>query len=170
MTATSRRKGADGERAVVRYLTDHGFPNAERRLSGGDNDRGDITGTPALVWEVKNTREARLGPWVDQLADEIVAADADYGAVVHKRAGKRDPGEWFATLPLADLCRLLVDAGYGDPESLAHDAERPPLVVNPTCAERFGIYGQYDPECCRWPKACSPLVYAADEASEPPSG
>src|SRR5688500_3530498 len=68
MTATttargkySREKGATAERHLVAWLRTHGWPGAERAVRTGYRtadrtsvDPGDVTGTPGLVWQVKN--------------------------------------------------------------------------------------------------------------------
>ena len=114
MGAASRRKGAAAEVAVVKHLRDHGFPAAERRIAGTDDALGDITGIPGLVIEVKNQKALNLAGWVDQLGDELDTARVDHGAVIHKRPGKIDVGEWYATMPVAVLLDLLRAVGYGD--------------------------------------------------------
>lgn len=116
--ATSRRKGARAEVAVVNHLRANGFPHAERRIAGMDDDTGDITGIgPGLVLEVKDQKTLSLGAWVDQLGDEMHRADADAGAVIVKRKGvpAERAGEWFAVLTLDDFVLLLRAVGYGEP-------------------------------------------------------
>src|SRR5690606_4660297 len=48
-----RDTGTRAETAVVRYRRDHGWPHAERRALRGNQDAGDITGTPGVCWSVK---------------------------------------------------------------------------------------------------------------------
>ncbi len=108
--AANRRRGADGERNVVRYLNDAGFAHAERRLSGGPDDRGDITGIPGVVLEVKDRARLDLAGWIDQLRDEMDAADTHIGAVIHRRRGRPNVGEWYATMPVDVLVTLLLEA------------------------------------------------------------
>ena len=112
--AASRRKGARAENEVVKYLRTHGHPHAERRIAGTDDTLGDITGTPGVVFEVKDHARDALPSWVDQLDDEITAAMCTVGAVIHKRRGCTDVGRWFATMPVDVLVQLLSEAGYGD--------------------------------------------------------
>lgn len=112
MTA-SKRKGSLAERAVVDFLRANGFPHAERRLAGDVKDRGDIAGAPGVVFEVKNCAEMRLAAWVDEALAEQANDGADYGVVLHKRRGRPAAGDWYATLPVAQLVRLLRQAGYG---------------------------------------------------------
>lgn len=119
MSAMSRRKGANAENEVVKYLRGNGFPYAERRLTGSDDPYGDVTGIPGVVIEVKNHATLDLGTWVAQLEDELHHTKADVGAVIHKRKGRTNVGEWYATLPAAVLARLLVEAGYGRADEVA---------------------------------------------------
>lgn len=109
-----RAKGTAAETAVVRWLAAHGFPHAERRALHGTNDKGDITGCGPLVFEVKNHKAHDLAGWMKELAAEVHNADADLGAVIAKRRGTTNPGDWYAILTLEDLAALLVEAGYGD--------------------------------------------------------
>lgn len=102
-----RAKGTAAETAVVRYLRDHGFPQAERRALHGTADKGDITGIGPIVLEVKNHKQLDLAGWIKELETEISNAAADTGAVIAKKRGTTDPGEWYAILPVARLVELL---------------------------------------------------------------
>ena len=108
----SKQKGTAFETAVVRYLRDHGFTYAERAPLAGNKDRGDITGTPGLVWECKNHKALALAEWSDETYVEMVNAGADYGILVVKRPRYGEPGDAYAVLPLSDLVELLKEAGY----------------------------------------------------------
>ncbi len=98
-----RAKGTAAETAVVRYLQDNGFIHAERRALHGINDKGDITGIPGVVIEVKNHAKLTLAEWVKELQQEMVNADADFGFVVAKKKGTTNPAEWYAVMPLEIL-------------------------------------------------------------------
>ena len=108
-----RAKGTAFETAVVRFLQENGFQYAERRALHGDTDRGDITGTPALVWECKNHKTLKLSEWVRETETERHNDGADYGVLVVKRAGIGDVGKAYAIMTLEQMCQLLNDAGYG---------------------------------------------------------
>jgi hypothetical protein len=110
VTTASRRKGADAERAVVAYLTEHGFPYAERRLCGAAGP--DITGTPGIAWEVKSARRHELAAWVDQAEAQRPGVGANLAPLVIKRTGTTDVGRWYAVLPMAQLVELLKAAGW----------------------------------------------------------
>jgi hypothetical protein len=100
---SSKAKGYSGENAVVKWLREvGGFPYAERRRAGASKDTGDIVGViPGLCIEVKNHARMALSDWVDQLIEEMGnhSIPAWSGAVIHKRRGKTDVGEWYATMP-----------------------------------------------------------------------
>lgn len=117
MGAASRRKGARGEVAVVHYLNDHGFPHAERRLSGATGDIGDITGIgPGIVIDAKNTPKSFTpSKFVDQVDAEKDNANAEHGVAFVKRKGETDVGDWYALTTVDDYVRLLREAGYGEP-------------------------------------------------------
>lgn len=106
--SASKRKGTAAESAVVSWLQAHGFPHAERRALSGTSDRGDIAGLPGVALEVKNVARMALGEWVDEARKEAGNAKARIWAVVHKRRGKGDAGDWYVTLDLrtfVELCR-----------------------------------------------------------------
>lgn len=107
-----RAKGTAAETAVVKYLQANGFPHAERRALHGTADKGDITGCGPLVFEVKNHKIIDLAGWVKELEAEMVNAKVDTGAVVAKKRGTTDPGEFYAILPFRVLVGLLIEAGF----------------------------------------------------------
>lgn len=107
-----RAKGTAAETAVVRYLREHGFPHAERRALHGTADKGDITGCGPIVFEVKNHKTLDLAGWLKELHDEMTNAGVEYGAVIAKKRGTTDPGDWYAVMPVHILVALLSDAGF----------------------------------------------------------
>lgn len=107
-----RQKGTAAETAVVNYLKEHGFPYAERRALHGTADKGDITGCGPVVFEVKNHKTLDLAGWIKELEAETVNADANVGAVVAKKRGTTDPGQWYAVMPFEWLVWLLKEAGF----------------------------------------------------------
>ena len=108
---SSRAKGYHAEKAVVDWLREKGFKYAERRRAGGINDTGDIVGViPGMVIEVKNHARMTLAEWMDQLKAEIVNLDAWTGAVIHKRKGTTDVGEWYVSMPASVWLELVKEA------------------------------------------------------------
>lgn len=112
MSNANKAKGSRFEARIRDYLHDHGAPHCERLPAGATNDRGDLTGTPGVVWECKDHKRLELATWVNELEIEMRNARADIGAVIHHRRGKGDPGDDYATLPLRVYCLLLQQAGY----------------------------------------------------------
>jgi len=109
----NRRKGAVAERDLVKYLRNVGFGGAERAVRTGYRtatrvaaDPGDITGTPGIVWSVKDTATERLDQWLAEL-DAMAAGLDDVRLLVHKRRGHADPGRWWCWLRASTLIRLL---------------------------------------------------------------
>lgn len=108
----SKQKGTAFETAVVRFLQENGFPHAERAPLSGNKDRGDITGTPGLVWECKNHKTLELAKWMNETLVETVNANADAGILVVKRRGQGDLRLQYAIVDLATMVWLLKEAGY----------------------------------------------------------
>jgi hypothetical protein len=113
LVSKERAKGTAFETSVVQYLRDTGqFPYAERRVLHGTYDKGDITGTGAIVWECKNHKQLRLSEWLVETETERVNANADIGILVVKRKGYGNPAEQYAVLRLEHIVALLKQAGY----------------------------------------------------------
>ena len=108
----SKQKGTAFETAVVGFLRDNGFPYAERAPLSGNKDRGDITGTPGLAWEVKGGTTAKTASdslihgWVVEASVEAANARAEYGFLIVQRA-QQNPRNWWACLFAGDLARML---------------------------------------------------------------
>jgi hypothetical protein len=112
MSNPSKQKGTSAETAVVKYLIANGFPEAERRTLSGAYDKGDISGVKDVVLEVKDHKKMDLAGWVKELEVERTNALATTGAVIHKKRGTTNVGEWYATMPVNLYLKLLIDAGY----------------------------------------------------------
>lgn len=107
--SASKRKGSTFERAVVEYLADHGFPQAERRVSNGTKDRGDVAGIKGWVLEVKNCARIDLAGFMAEAKAEAANAGVDrYAAVVKKR--QHGVADAYAVVPFWLLAELLADA------------------------------------------------------------
>jgi hypothetical protein len=104
----SKAKGTAFETAVVNCLRNWGFVAAERRALHGANDKGDITGLPGVVIEVKNQRAMDLAGWVREAEREGEAAHADLAVVWHKRRGKASAEDAYVTMNGASFLALLA--------------------------------------------------------------
>lgn len=114
--SASRAKGTLAERLVVDYLKGRGWPYAERRALAGAKDKGDVTGTPGLVWEVKSASRITLPEWLRETEQERINAQAAHGILVVKPKGYGESRieEWPAVLPLRHMTYLLAELGFGE--------------------------------------------------------
>lgn len=101
MSATERAKGARGEREVASLLREYGLPVDRTVQQSGLFVRGDLTGVEGYHFEVKRQETLRLPLWLRQAEDEC-------GDAVPVVAFRQNGGEWYATLRLRDLARVLV--------------------------------------------------------------
>src|SRR5688572_23748165 len=101
------------ESAVVAYLRGNGWLYAERRALQGSLDKGDVTGTPGLVWEVKYANGGiRMAAWVAETEVERLNAGADYGLLVVKPAalGAKQTERWYTVMNAQSFERLQQQA------------------------------------------------------------
>ena len=106
MSSKSKAKGSAAERAVVAYLKQW-YPYVDRRLAGATLDKGDISGIPGVTIEIKNHSRIDLVGWIAELETEMANDKAWTGTVIHKRKGKSDVGQWYATMPVSVWIELL---------------------------------------------------------------
>jgi hypothetical protein len=103
--ATSRRKGNRAEVEVVRVLREAGYEAETSRATRGGYQTGEdiVSDFPASI-EVKNQARLDLAGWWSQAVEQAGDRPA---VVVHKRVGKGRAGEWWVTMDLDTLIRLL---------------------------------------------------------------
>lgn len=100
MVNIPKRKGTAAESAVVSFLRTQGFPHAERLALQGGKDRGDITGIPGIVVEVKAEQTYTLSAWLQECRVEVENARADFGFVAAKprMVGSMNVKSWYAIM------------------------------------------------------------------------
>jgi hypothetical protein len=103
--ATSRRKGNQAEVEVCKALQRAGWEAVTSRAARGGFQAGEdiVTDFPASV-EVKNHVKLDLAGWWAQAVEQ---AGEKPPVVVHKRVGKSAPEQWWVTMDLATLLRLV---------------------------------------------------------------
>jgi hypothetical protein len=106
-----KAKGTAAETAVVNYLKKT-WDTVERRALAGSADKGDISGIANVCIEVKDHKKMVLSGWVKELEEEMKNSQALTGAVIHKKRGTLNVGEWYATMPVEVYINLLIEAGY----------------------------------------------------------
>lgn len=120
MANRAKSMGTQHESNVVTWLKDHGWPWASRKTQAGANDEGDVRLSERIpfVIEAKTARSttdrASLGTFVKELEAEVHNADCDAGAVIFKKKGTTDVGEYYAIMPVKYLNALLLKV-YGEP-------------------------------------------------------
>ena len=118
----SKQIGTDAEGGVVDFLKKHGWPYAERRILSGVHDKGDVTGTPGICWEVKsgaaaeNASDGQVAAWLLETERERVNANAAIGILVmkRKRIGRARAGEWWAILDGGVFADLIYERHDGE--------------------------------------------------------
>lgn len=108
--SAARRKGTAAETAVANWLRQW-WPHTERRALNGQHDRGDITGIPGTVIEIKNAKTITLAAWTDELQTEIANDNADIGWLVIKRRGTTNPANWYWITTGDIAVQLMKEAG-----------------------------------------------------------
>ena len=110
--AANRRRGADAERAIVRWLNTNGH-NARRYLAGDGKQPGDIDWHPLVVLEVKDVASSAWPSWCRQ-ADKAAGPD-QVPVVVRRTRGVPDPGQWECRFPYGAVpaFRLELVASHG---------------------------------------------------------
>lgn len=119
MVNRQKAKGDQYERDILVHARKRGFIYAERTRPGRKEDQGDIHLCPGVILQVKDVATPQWRDWLQQLDDQKDAAHALHGALVVKRrgAGARPPLH-LAVMSLDSLLELLVDAGWGDADTI----------------------------------------------------
>ncbi|MCA1571965.1 MAG: hypothetical protein LC798_16970 [Chloroflexi bacterium] len=102
----AKAKGTAWERRLADYLRLL-HPNAERRVSEGRNDRGDVSGIPGWVVEAKCCRQIDLAGWIDEAEKEARSAGVSRFAVVFPRRSHAT-AKAYAVVPLWLLSELML--------------------------------------------------------------
>ncbi len=107
----NKRKGASAETTVAQWLKQR-WPLAERRHLNGNLDRGDITGVPNTVIEVKSGANISIPAWLKELDVEMINDGAEHGCLMVKPKGKtKGEDYWCITRPdiFFDLLKNKLD-------------------------------------------------------------
>lgn len=114
--ASAKTAGSTFERLIADTLATHIDDRIDRRVKTGAKDKGDIGGirlSPALrggrvVVEAKNCAKMALGPWATEAELERGNDDAVAAVIAHKRHGKGQGLDQWATMTLRDLIAILT--------------------------------------------------------------
>lgn len=86
----AKAMGTAVETAAVRWLTENGFPLAERLALHGSADQGDIRlqRAPTIIAECKRAMlGVQVTPWMRELDTEVRNAGASYGLLIAQQKG-----------------------------------------------------------------------------------
>jgi hypothetical protein len=86
---------------------------AERRRLNGSYDRGDVSGVPRTVIEVKSGAKIDLPGWMRELEVEMVNDGAEFGCVAIKPRGVTDGSRFYCVMSgerFAELLELALSA------------------------------------------------------------
>ena len=123
MVNRPKQMGTKHESDIVKWLKAHGWPWAHRRTQKGSADEGDVCLSERIPFtiEAKNSKRstdrAAIGTWIRELEAEVTAVGDEAGAVVHKRRGTTDVGEYVVIMPVKYL-NLLLEKAYGKSEEV----------------------------------------------------
>lgn len=108
--------GTSHETAIKNWLREHGWPYADRKTQAGANDLGDLRLSERVPFVVEaktaksTTDRASLGTFVKELEAEVENAGAEAGAVIFKKKGTTDVGDYYAIMPVWMLNEILHKA------------------------------------------------------------
>ena len=93
----NKAKGTAAETALVNWLKENGYENAERRALSGKADRGDIAGVSNRVIEVKSGSRLEIPAWLKETEIERIndGALSGYLVIKPKGVGAANVGQWW---------------------------------------------------------------------------
>ena len=103
----SRRKGKEGELALVRKLKEYGYDVRRSQQYAGINSDADVVGIDHLHIECKYTKNGhgQTYEWLEQAARD--KKPDEMPVVMHKKVSKEYRGnEWLVTMTLDDFITL----------------------------------------------------------------
>lgn len=105
----NKARGTAFERLVADYCA-LWYPDADRRALQGTADKGDILlpGERRFVIECKDVARLSLAEWHAEACAEAVNAGAKHGVVVHKRKGKGQAADQWASMSLHTFLELVT--------------------------------------------------------------
>jgi hypothetical protein len=127
----TKQLGTQHETDIVNWLKVHGWPWARRRTQKGSKDEGDLCLSERIPFTIeaktarKTTERAALGTWLRELEAEVTNVGDIAGAVVFKRRGTTDVGEYIAVMPVKYLNLLLTGYFQDNERKVAQDSDTP---------------------------------------------
>lgn len=107
--ASRKSRGMRTQKVVAEWFQESGFPYAES--AGAGRSGSDVIGVPGLKIEVKARRAFSPLAWLKQ-ADEAPGRGLPFVVFRCDGQGEANVGEWGVLLTLAEMTKLLKEAGY----------------------------------------------------------
>lgn len=113
MTSQHRKhRGYKTQAIVADYLKQNGWAFAES--TGAGRQGSDITGTPAIDWEVKAKTDFNPMEAIKQMQARSVDGVISVAVLRPNGWGEANVHNFPAVVPLSVMIQLLKDAGYGN--------------------------------------------------------
>lgn len=101
MSASSTRKGADGEREVMAILRERGF-SVERGGTQSYGQRPDLYGLDDLHLEIKRSERAQIWEWMRQSQRDAQRFEDGMPTVIFRRSRSK----WLICMELEDWLKI----------------------------------------------------------------
>lgn len=111
---TRKARGAQTQTAVANYFRNTIYPYAES--AGAGRGGRDVLNTPRIAVEVKARRDLDPLAWLRQVQRASDTGDLPMVVFRPDGLGLVSVDSWPVLMTLADVVRLLKEAGYGAPE------------------------------------------------------
>jgi len=106
-----KHRGYATQKMVADYLKVNGWAYAES--TGAGRQGSDITGTPAIDWEVKARADFNPLAVIKQLSERAKDGVLPVAVLRLNGQGEASVGDFVSIVPLSVMVKLLKDAGYG---------------------------------------------------------
>jgi len=106
-----KHRGYATQKMVADYLKVNGW--AYEESTGAGRQGSDITGTPAIDWEVKARADFNPSAVIKQLSERAKDGVLPVAVLRLNGQGEASVGDFVSIVPLSVMVKLLRDAGYG---------------------------------------------------------
>lgn len=104
--STAKTKGRETENLAATWLANRLGYSIERRRLSGSADRGDLSGLPDTVVEVKSAAHWSPLRWLREAETERQNDKARLGVVVARPKGKPNPDDWVVIMSMDSFAEL----------------------------------------------------------------
>ncbi len=102
----SKRKGAAGERELVKKLKEYGYETRRGQQYCGANGDADVVGLPGIHIECKRVQKLNIYDAIDQATRDSDKNAMPFGYDLPTVFHRKDNCEWLVTMSLDDWIQL----------------------------------------------------------------